>query len=96
MVGIRVGGTYSGLSVGVIVADAVLLGRGVIDAVVVAVSDEVGNAVGIADSPQAIRKMQIPRKKLTFKNVFIWPTLFTQSWRYCSATMNYRQSASVS
>jgi hypothetical protein len=74
MVGINVGGTYSGHSVCVIVGEGVVLGKGVTDAVTVA--DGTGDAVGAIDCPQATKSMLIPIKILALRNVFISPTHF--------------------
>ena len=54
MVGIKVGGTYSGLGVVSIVAVAVGLGLGVVVAVNIALGDGLDGGVAVADCPHAI------------------------------------------
>jgi hypothetical protein len=71
MVGIKVGGTYSGLGAGSIVAVAVWLGTGVIVTVVVAVSDGIGDEVGVTDCPHAMNDKLITRKTMTRKRFFM-------------------------
>ena len=62
MVGIKVGGTCSGLDVGSIGAIAVWLGTEVSVPVAVALGDGIGDGVALTDCPHAINSSPIARK----------------------------------
>jgi hypothetical protein len=86
MVGIKVGGTYSGLEVDWVVAVAVglgtevmvgvavrvWLGTGVAVAVIVVVDDGRGDGVAITACPQARHDKLISRKIITRKRFFMF------------------------
>ena len=73
MVGIKVGGTYSGLGVGSIGAVAVWLGTGVSVTVAVALGDGIGEGVAVTDCPHAINNSPSARKILARKIFFMLP-----------------------
>jgi len=73
MVGIKVGGTNSGLEVGSIIAAVVRVGTGVtvVVAVTVVLGDGTGDGVAVADCPHAMNDKPMTRKIMTRKRFFI-------------------------
>jgi hypothetical protein len=97
MVGIRVGGTNSGLDVGSAVAVAVELGIGVSVAVdvVVVVEDGTDDAVAVTCGPHAMNNDPITRKTKAWKRFFML-THFLETMLVMSFALFYRQGGIVS
>lgn len=97
MVGIKVGGTNSGLDVGSAVAVAVGLGIGVSVAldVVVVVEDGTGDGVAVTCGPHAMNNNPITRKTMTRKRFFIL-THFLETALVVLFAIFYRQGGIVS
>lgn len=95
MVGIKVGGTYSGLGVGVAVGVRVLLGRGVSVDVTVAVGDGIGAGVEALVCPHAMNTKPMMRKTTIRKRFFILTHSLGTMLDVLLPTIFYRQDRFV-